>query len=125
MARCTACRSVLVSSIHTTSVRGTITSRTMVSPSSNTDLQHLALGLLDHAAVARPCRPVSRSSMSEENGPSRKPRPGVIALPIRISSEATGDRTLADALGWAAAAARPTPYGCCRPRVRGSTPITT
>ena len=38
-------------SIHTISVRGTITSRTMVSPSSKTRVDHLALGVLDDAPL--------------------------------------------------------------------------
>ena len=38
-------------SIHTISVRGTITSRTMVSPSSKTEWIIFALAVLDHAAL--------------------------------------------------------------------------
>ena len=66
----------------------------------------------------------SRSSTSEENGPCRKPWPGVIALPIRISSLVSGPSSVASArIG--AATSMPTRYGCWRPSVRGPTPIST
>ena len=94
VARCSACRSDLSSSIQTTSVRGTITSRTMVSPRSKT-LCSISRSVSSTTPRLPAMSTSSRSSMSEENGPSRKPRPGVMALPIRISSEATGDSTLA------------------------------
>ena len=66
----------------------------------------------------------SRSSVSVENGPSRNPRPGVIALPSRISSRGIGPRIeVTDEIG--PAVARATRCECWRPRVRGATPITT
>ena len=66
----------------------------------------------------------SRSSVSVENGPSRKPRPGVIALPTRISSCGIGPRTVVIAVTGPAASSA-TRSACWRPRVRGATPMTT
>ena len=66
----------------------------------------------------------SRSSVSVLNGPSRKPRPGVIALPTRISSRGIGPSTrVTRSSGTAESSA--TRSLCWRPRVRGATPITT
>ena len=76
----------------TTSLRGTITSRTEVSPSSKTEwiiLRSPDSMTLDASAMSTS----SRSSVSVENGPSLKPRPGVSALPTRISSRGSGPRT--------------------------------
>jgi hypothetical protein len=70
-------------------VRGTITSRTMVSPRSNTDWI-MARSPSSTSPPRSAMSTISRSSTSDENGPSRKPRPGVIALPTRISSVASG-----------------------------------
>ena len=91
-ASASAWRTVLVRSIQTTSVRGTMTSRAMVSPSSNTEW--IMLRSPDSTTPRSSAMSTSsRSSTSEENGPSRKPRPGVIMLPTRISSVAMGPRT--------------------------------
>ena len=83
---------VLVRSIQTISVRGTITSRAMVSPSSNTDWI-ICRSPCSTTPRSSAMSTSSRSSTSEENGPSRNPRPGVIALPNRVSSEASGPNT--------------------------------
>ena len=88
-ASASACGTVLVRSIHTTSVRGTITSRAIVSPSSNTDWI-ICRSPCSTTPRSSAMSTSSRSSTSDANGPSRKPRPGVIALPNRISSEASG-----------------------------------
>ena len=116
------CRTDLVRSIQTISVRGTITSRAMVLPSSNTDW----IICRSPCSTTPRCSAMStssRSSTSEENGPSRNPRPGVIALPSRVSSAASGlnSRPSTRTAGAPASATR---LGCCRPRVRGPTPTT-
>ena len=114
-------RSVLSRSMKTTSVRGTITSRTIVSPSSKTEwIIARSRSSISWFSSARSTS--SRSSASEANGPSRKPLPGVTALPTRISSCGNGPRMRAS--GWTRlAATSATGAGCCRPRVRGETPI--
>ena len=90
-------RSVLVRSMKTTSVRGTITSRTMVSPSSKTEW--IICRSPDSMTLLASARSTSsRSSASEANGPSLKPRPGVSALPIRISSRGSGPSTVVNAI---------------------------
>ena len=84
-----ACRSVLSSSIHTISVRGTMTSRAMVSPSAKTEW----IIWRSPCSTTPRCSARSTSSRSSTwvaNGPSGKPRPGVTALPMRISSDASG-----------------------------------
>ena len=58
------------------------------------------------------------------NGPSRKPLPGVSALPTRMSSRGIGPSTLVTNDS-GAADHRATTSLCCRPSVRGATPITT
>ena len=64
----------------------------------------------------------ARSSASEANGPSRKPRPGVTALPSMISSCASGPSTVvSSASGPAKRSATRTE--CWRPMVRGITPM--
>ena len=84
-------RSVLWRSMKTTSVRGTITSRTIVSPSSKTEwIIARSPDSMTWLASARSTS--SRSSASEENGPSLKPLPGVRVLPTRISSCGSGPR---------------------------------
>ena len=82
-ARDSPCRSVLSFSIHTISVRGTITSLTMVSPSSKTEwiMRRSPASMRSDASAMST---ISRSSASEVNGPSVNPRPGVIALPMMI-----------------------------------------
>ena len=80
---------VLSASIHTISVRGTITSRAGVSPSSKTDwIIRRSSSATTPRCWARST--TSRSSISEANGPLRNPRPGVSALPSRISSRLIG-----------------------------------
>ena len=91
-ASASAWRTVLVRSIQTTSVRGTMTSRAIVSPSSKTEW--IIWRSPDSTTPRSSAMSTSsRSSTSEENGPSRKPRPGVIVLPMRMSSVATGPST--------------------------------
>ena len=104
-------------------MRGTITSRVLVSPSSKTEwIIRRSPDSITADASARSTS--SRSSVSVENGPSRKPRPGVIALPTRISSLGIGPRIEVIAPS-GAAVRRATRWSCCRPIVRGATPITT
>ena len=63
----------------------------MVSPNSKTEW--IILRSPDSITAEASARSTSsRSSVSVENGPSRKPRPGVIALPSRISSRGIGPR---------------------------------
>ncbi len=115
------CGTVLPRSIQTTSVRGTITSRAIVSPSSNTDW----IICRSSCSTTPRCSAMStssRSSTSEANGPSRKPRPGVIALPNRVSSEASG-LNIRPSSRTAPAPASATRLKCWRPSVRGPTPI--
>ena len=115
-----ACGTVLSRSIQTTSVRGTITSRAIVSPSSNTDWI-ICRSPCSTTPRSSAMSTSSRSSTSDENGPSRKPRPGVIALPNRVSSEASGLKTR-PSTRTAPAPASATAFGCWRPIVRGPTP---
>ena len=85
-------RRVLFRSMKTTSVRGTITSRTIVSPSSKTEwIIARSPDSMTWLASARSTS--SRSSASDENGPSLNPRPGVIRLPTTMSSWGSGPRT--------------------------------
>src|SRR6478609_8107051 len=109
--------------MNTTSVRGTITSRTKVSPSSKTEwIILLSSDSITLEASARST--ISRSSASDENGPSEKPLPGVIALPIRISSRGRGPSTRPRP-STAPADANEIASARCRPMVRGPTPTTT
>ena len=119
-----ACRSVLLRSMNTTSVRGTMTSRTIVSPSSKTEwIIARSPDSMTWLASARSTS--SRSSASDENGPSLKPRPGVRMLPSTMSSWGSGPRTFVKTTtSPALARARPAGRGC-RPIVRGPTPMTT
>ena len=83
---------VLSDSIHTISVRGVMTSRAVVSPSSKTDWI-----MRDSPSATTPrsraMSTISSSSISEAKGPLRKPPPGVTALPRPTSRVATGPRT--------------------------------
>jgi len=88
-------RTVLVRSIQTISVRGTITSRATVSPSSKHRVDHLALGVLDDAAFLREVDELAQLDLGV-NGPSRKPWPGVIALPSTIEQPAERPEDLAE-----------------------------
>lgn len=122
-ASASAWRTVLARSIQTISVRGTITSRATVSPSSNTEW---IISRSESSTTPRSCArsTSSRSSTSEVNGPSRKPWPGVIALPITMSSRDSGPST-EPSTRTGPATIIPTRYGCWRPMVRGPTPIST
>ena len=116
-------RRFLCRSTKTTSLRGTITSRTVVSPSSKTEwiiFRSPASISADASAMSTS----SRSSVSVENGPSRKPLPGVSALPSRISSRGSGPSTEVTQVSGAADQSA-TRSLCCRPSVRGATPMTT
>jgi hypothetical protein len=109
--------------MNTTSVRGTITSRTIVSPSSKTEwIISRSPDSMTLLASARST--ISRSSASEANGPSLNPRPGVIALPKTMSTCATGPKTLVSSMTGAAENSA-TRSACCRPTVRGATPMST
>nr|BFF27727.1 hypothetical protein GCM10025732_56920 [Glycomyces mayteni] len=75
---------------HTIAVRGTMTSRTTVSPKANTDaiMSRSSWSTVPCASAASTS---SRISISEvANGPSRKPLPGVSALPRRMRTFASG-----------------------------------
>ena len=66
-----------------------MTSRANVSPSSNTEWiiwRSPSSTTPDVLAMSTS----SRSSISDENGPSRKPCPGVTMLPITMSSRDSG-----------------------------------
>ena len=104
-------------------MRGTITSRAMVSPNSKTEwIIFRSPDSITAEASAKSTS--SRSSVSVANGPSRNPRPGVMALPIRISSFGSGPSTRVTTVSGGADTSA-TRSGCWRPRVRGATPITT
>ena len=116
-------RPILSLSIQIISVRGTITSRAGVSPSSKTDW----IIWRSSAATTPRCwarSTTSRSSISEANGPLRKPRPGVSALPTTISSRLIGISSHEIACS-GRAVANAMEYAFWRPRVRGPTPMTT
>ena len=122
-ARVSAWLADLDSSIQTISVRGTMTSRAMVSPSAKTEW------IMSRSSCSTTPRCSARSTSSRSStwvakGPSRKPMPGVNALPMRISRVASGPsaRPNHSTVG---AASRPTEYACWRPIVRGPTPTTT
>ncbi len=122
-ARVSACRTVLPRSTITRSVRGTITSRTMVSPSSKTECTiRRSSSSISESCSARSTS--ARSSASEAKGPSRKPLPGVSALPSRISSRGIGPRIRFSGSSTTDEAVA-TFIGCCRPMVRGETPTAT
>ncbi|ARZ70211.1 hypothetical protein SMD11_4614 [Streptomyces albireticuli] len=118
-----ACRIVLPRSMTTRSVRGTITSRTSVSPSSKTECtMRRSSSSISDSFSARST--MARSSASEAKGPLRKPLPGVRALPMRISSCGTGPMIRARGSRTYAAAVAVF-SGCWRPMVRGETPTAT
>src|SRR3954447_548147 len=118
-----ACRSVLLRSMKTTSVRGTMTSRAMVSPSSKTEwIISRSPDSMTWLASARSTS--SRSSASDENGPSLNPRPGVRMLPTTINSCGSGPSTLVKKTT-RPELSRATRWECSRPTVRGPTPIST
>ena len=107
----------------TSSVRGTITSRTMVSPSSKTEctIRRSSSSISDSDSARSTA---ARSSASLANGPRLKPFPGVSALPSRISSPGTGPITRASGSRTYDAAVAVF-SGCWRPMVRGETPTAT
>ena len=118
-ARDSACRTVLSRSTKTMSVRGTITSRTIVSPSSNTEwIMARAPGSMTWRRSSRSTRPRSSSS---EPAASRAARPGVSRLPSASSSRGIGpsSRTTGYSTSATASAA---PRSYWRPRIRGPTP---
>jgi hypothetical protein len=122
-ARVRAWRIVLYRSMTTRSVRGTITSRTSVSPSSKTEctIRRSSSSISDSFSARSTS---ARSSASEANGPRRKPLPGVSALPMRISSDGIGPMIRASGSSTYAAAVAVF-SGCWRPMVRGETPTAT
>ena len=105
-------------SIETMSVRGTMTSRTRVSPSSKTEwIISRSSSSMTPSRAARSTR--SRSSLSLANGPRGSPCPGVTALPRDEQPCASGPSTPA-AAGLTARAAQRAPVGVLRgPRARG------
>ena len=110
-------------SIQIISVRGTITSRAGVSPSSKTD----SIILRSSAATTPRCwarSTTSRSSISDANGPLRNPRPGVSALPTTTNNRLIGINSHEISRS-GTAVANAMEYAFCRPRVRGPTPMTT
>ncbi len=122
-ASASAWRTVLSRSMKTMSVRGTITPRTSVSPSSNTEwIICRSSCSMTWRSSARSTR--SRSSASLAKGPSRKPFPGVRALPTTMSNRASGPSTRVSATVIPAARSA-TRGACCWPIVRGATPTTT
>ncbi|KIX78662.1 hypothetical protein SF12_07935 [Streptomyces sp. MBRL 601] len=118
-----ACLIVLYRSMETRSVRGTITSRTRVSPSSKTECtMRRSSSSMSCSFSARSTS--ARSSASLANGPCRNPLPGVRALPSRISSLGIGPMIRASGSSTYAAAVAVF-SGCWRPMVRGDTPTAT
>ena len=69
-------RSVLCRSMKTMSVRGTITSRTMVSPSSNTEWIICALAGLDHADFSAQVDQLAQLGLGRERALAGSPCPG-------------------------------------------------
>ena len=106
----------------TMSVRGTMTSRARVSPSSKTEWI-ISRSPASMRALSRATSTRSRSSLSLSNGPSRKPLPGVTALVRAMSRRENGPsrRRSHTVVG---AAARATGVLCCAPSVPGDTPTT-
>ena len=83
------CRTFLSRSAKTMSVRGTMTSRTIVSPNSNTEwIISRSPGSMTRRSPSRSTSP--RRSSSDSAGPSLAPRPGVSALPAASSSRGSG-----------------------------------
>ena len=110
-------------SIHTISVRGTMTSLTMVSPSSKTwwIMRRSPASMRSDASAMST---ISRSSASELNGPSVNPLPGVTRLPRMISTCGIGPTTVVRA-EMSPTVRRATASACCRPSVRAATPSST
>src|SRR6516164_8384002 len=112
-------RTFLSRSAKTMSVRGTITSRTIVSPSSNTEwIIARSSGSMTLRSSSRSTRP--RSSSPD---PSRPLRPGVSTLAVATSSRGSGPRARTTGASTLAAA----PASCrsyWRPRLTGQIPAT-
>ena len=95
------------------SVRGTITSRTMVSPRSKTEW--IICRSPDWISSLFSARSTSsRSSASVANGPSSKPLPGVRALPTKINNRGNGPSTVVSSTS-GPATAQATRSWCCWP----------
>ena len=106
----------------TMSVRGTMTSRARVSPSSKTEWI-ISRSPASMSAESRAMSTRSRSSLSLSNGPSRNPFPGVTAFVSAMRSRLNGPRTRRSHTV-AGAAASATRVLCCTPSVPGETPTT-
>ena len=90
-------RSVFCASMKITSGRGTMTCLTIVSLRSNTEwIIRRSSASIWFEASARST--YSRSSSSEANGPSGKPRPGVMTLPTTIMICGAKNRTVVSRL---------------------------
>src|SRR5215813_13492822 len=115
-------RTFLSRSAKTMSVRGTMTSRTIVSPSSNTEwIMARSSGSITRRSSSRSTRP--RSSSSDSPEPSRPLRPGVSTLAVATSSRGSGPSARTTGTSTLAAA----PASCrsyWRPRVTGQIPAT-
>src|SRR5215475_2076111 len=115
-------RTFLSRSAKTMSVRGTMTTRTIVSPSSNTEwIIARSSGSMTLRSSSRSTRP--RSSSADSAGPSRPIRPGVSTLAVATSSRGSGPSARTRGASTAAAA----PASCRsyrRPRVTGQIPAT-
>src|SRR5215470_3381245 len=115
-------RTFLSRSAKTMSVRGTMTSRTIVSPSSNTEwIIARSSGSMTLRSPSRSTRP--RSSSSDSPEPSRPLRPGVSTLAVATSSRGSGPSARTMGASTLAAA----PASCrsyWRPRVSGKIPAT-
>ena len=88
-----ACRSDLPRAMVSMSIRGTMTSRAVVSDSSKTEwIMSRSSSSMSWFSSARSTR--SRSSASVSKGPLRSPDPGVTALATRTRPVATGPSTV-------------------------------
>ena len=85
-------------------------------------LDHLAVRRARRRRAARPGRPARAARSRRRTARRGSPRPGVIALPIRISSEASGPKTRPEHAHRSARRRARRAYGCWRPSVRGPTP---
>src|SRR5215470_12773813 len=113
-------RTFLSRSAKTMSVLGTMTSRTIVSPSSNTEwIIARSPGSMTLRSSRRSTRP--RSSSSDSPEPSRPLRPGVSALAVATSSRGSGPSARTTGASTRAAASASCRSNC-RPRVTGQIP---
>src|SRR5215471_3785057 len=115
-------RTFLSRSAKTMSVRGTMTSRTIVSPSSNTEwIMARSSGSMTRRSSSKSTRP--RSSSSDSPDPSRPLRPGVSTLAVATSRRGSGPSARTTGASTLAAA----PASCrsyWRPRLTGQIPAT-